>query len=72
MEAVRRVKIGKGRPSSVLFVKVSLTFLYYNGVVHREFLSKGRTVNKEYSLEVMRLLREAMGRKRPDLGRNNL
>lgn len=53
-------------------VKVLLTvFFDYNGVVHHEFLPEGRTVNKEYYLQVMRRLREAIRRKRPDLWQNN-
>ena len=42
-------------------VKGLLTvFFDSNGVVHREFLPEGPTVNKEYYLEVMRRLREAI------------
>lgn len=53
-------------------VKVLLTvFFDYNGLVHQEFLPQGRTVNKEYYLEVMRRLREAIRRKRPGLWKNN-
>ena len=49
-------------------VKVLLTvFFNYRGVVHQEFLRRGRTVNKEYYLEVMRRLREAIRKKRPEL-----
>ncbi|UYV75446.1 hypothetical protein LAZ67_13000301 [Cordylochernes scorpioides] len=40
------------------------------GVVHHEFLPQGRTVNKEYYLQVMRNLREAISQKRPDLWKN--
>jgi len=32
----------------------------YNGIVHHEFLPEGQTVNKEYYLDVMRCLREAV------------
>ncbi|UYV63933.1 hypothetical protein LAZ67_2006053 [Cordylochernes scorpioides] len=46
-------------------VKVLLTVL-----VHHEFLPQGRTVNKEYYLQVMRNLREAIRQKRPDLWKN--
>jgi len=53
-------------------VKVLLTvFFDYDGVVHHEFLPEGTTVNKEYYLQVMRRLREAIRRKRPDLWKNN-
>ncbi|UYV70305.1 hypothetical protein LAZ67_7002479 [Cordylochernes scorpioides] len=40
------------------------------GVVHHEFLPQGRTVNKEYYLQVMRNLRAAIRQKRPDLWKN--
>ena len=53
-------------------VKVLLTvFFNYHGVVHQEFLPQGRTVKKEYYLEVMRRLREALRKKRPELWKNN-
>ncbi|UYV70896.1 hypothetical protein LAZ67_8001037 [Cordylochernes scorpioides] len=52
-------------------VKVLLTvFFDCRGVVHHEFLPQGRTVNKEYYLQVMRNLREAILQKRPDLWKN--
>ncbi|UYV78960.1 hypothetical protein LAZ67_17000504 [Cordylochernes scorpioides] len=53
-------------------VKVLLTvFFDCRGVVHHEFLPQGRTVNKEYYLQVMRNLREAIRQKRPDLWKND-
>ncbi|UYV69816.1 hypothetical protein LAZ67_7000859 [Cordylochernes scorpioides] len=52
-------------------VKVLLTvFFDCRGVVHHEFLPQGRTVNKEYYLQVMRNLHEAIRQKRPDLWKN--
>ncbi|UYV71894.1 hypothetical protein LAZ67_9000961 [Cordylochernes scorpioides] len=52
-------------------VKVLLTvFFDCRGVVHQEFFPQGRTVNKEYYLQVMRNLREAIRQKRPDLWKN--
>jgi DNA-binding Lrp family transcriptional regulator len=46
-------------------VKVMLTvFFYSEGVVHYEFLPQGRTVNKEYYVEVMQHLREAVRKKK--------
>ncbi len=52
--------------------KAMLTvFMDYNGVVHHEFLPDGQTVNKEYYLGVMRRLREAIRKKRPQLWQNN-
>ena len=53
-------------------VNVLLTvFFNYHGVVHQEFLSQVNTVNKEYYFEVMRRLREAIRKKRPELWKNN-
>ncbi|CAD7002724.1 unnamed protein product [Ceratitis capitata] len=40
------------------------------GVVDHEFLPQGRTVNKEYYLQVMRNLGEAIRQKRPNLWEN--
>ncbi|UYV76625.1 hypothetical protein LAZ67_14001499 [Cordylochernes scorpioides] len=52
-------------------VKVLLTvFFDCRGVVHHEFFPQGRTVNKEYYLQVMRNLRKAICQKRPDLWKN--
>ena len=52
-------------------MKVLLTvFFDCNGVVYHEFLSEGRTVNKEYCLEVMRLLCEAIRQKPTELWKN--
>lgn len=53
-------------------VKVLLTvFFDYNGIVYHEFLPQGQTVTKEYYLSVLRRLREAIRRKRPELWRDN-
>ena len=49
-------------------VQVLLTvFFDCNGVVHHEFLGQGRTVNKEYYLEVMHRSREAIRQKLTEL-----
>ncbi|UYV78510.1 hypothetical protein LAZ67_16001822 [Cordylochernes scorpioides] len=54
-------------------VKVLLkVFFDCRGVVHHEFLPQGRTVNKEYYLQVMRNLREAIRQKRPICGRTKI
>ena len=48
-------------------VKVMLKVIFDSeGVVHYDFLPQGRTVNKEYYLEVMQRLHEAVRKKRPD------
>ena len=45
-------------------------FFDCNGVVHRKFLPRARTVNKEYYLKVMRQLCEAIRQKRTELWKN--
>ena len=51
--------------------KKVLLFVFFdcNGVVHHEFLPQGRAVNKEYCLEVMSRLREAIRQKLKGLGK---
>jgi histone-lysine N-methyltransferase SETMAR len=53
-------------------IKVMLK-VYFDSesVVHYEFLPQGRTVNKEYYLEVIQRLREAVRKKRPDAWQEN-
>ena len=52
-------------------VKVLLTvFFHCNAGEHHEFLPQCRTVNKEYYLEVMDRLREAIRQKRTELWKN--
>ena len=46
-------------------------FFDCNGVVHHEFLQQGCTVSKEYYLEVVRRLCEAIRKKRTKLWKNN-
>ena len=53
-------------------VKVMLTVFFDSEVVvHYEFLPQGRTVNKEYYLDVMQRLHEEVRKKRPDASRVN-
>ena len=52
-------------------VKVLLTVYFdCNGVVHHEFLPQGITINKEYYLEVIIRLHEAIRQKRTELWKN--
>ena len=49
-------------------VKVMLTvFFGSHGVVHQEYAPQGQNIDKEYYLEILRRLRVAVRRKRPDL-----
>ena len=45
-------------------------FFDCNGLVHHKFLPQGRTINKEYYLEVMRQFREEIRQKRTELWKN--
>ena len=49
-------------------VKVMLTcFFDSRGIVHHEYAPEDQTINKEYYQQVLRRLREAVRRKRPDM-----
>ena len=49
-------------------VKVMLTcFLDSRGIVHHEYAPEGQIINKECYVEVLRRLRDAVRRKRPDM-----
>jgi len=53
-------------------VKVMLTvFFYWKGIAHYDFVPRGETVNKEFYINVLKHLREAMRRKRPEAQTNN-
>ena len=51
----------------------SMLIIYFDirGIIHREFLPQGQTVNKEFYCDgdILRRLRENIRRKRPDLWR---
>jgi transposase len=48
-------------------VKVQTVYFDYRRIVHHSYAPEGQTINKEYYLEVIRHLRDAVQRKRPDL-----
>ena len=50
--------------------KMLIVFFDVRGIVHREFIPPGQTVNQELYLEVLRQLRENVRRKRPELWRS--
>ena len=45
-------------------------FFDWKGIVHHEFVPRGETVNKEFYLKVMKRLREAVRRERPEVRTN--
>ena len=63
------------RPKKALSVRLNMkvlltVFFDCNCVVHHEFLPQGLVVNKEYYLDVMCRLREAISQKRTELWKN--
>jgi len=46
-----------------------IVFFDVQGIVHREFIPPGQTVNQEFYLEVLRQFREKVLRKHPELWR---
>jgi hypothetical protein len=47
-----------------------IVFFNWKGIVHHEFVPRGETVSKEFYLKVMKRLREAVRRKRPEVWTN--
>jgi len=47
-----------------------LVFFDWQGIIHHEFVPHGQTVNKEFYVAVLKRLREAVRRKRPQLWMN--
>ena len=71
MKVSRRTKTEKIISSSFKCEGFAYCFLRLQWrVVHHEFLPQGRTVNKEYYLEVMRRLRENIRQKCTELWKN--
>jgi len=48
-----------------------ICFFDQKGIVHKEFVPAGETVNAAFYVEVLKPLRENVRRKRPDQWRNN-
>jgi hypothetical protein len=66
-ENFRRDKKARQSPRNV---KVFLIFLYGKGFFHHEFVPRGQTFNGQFYLEVMKRLREAERKKKPEGWKN--
>jgi len=58
----RRKKAGMSRSN---MTEILVVFFDWQGVIHYEFVPRGETVNKEFYVAVLKRLREAVHRKRP-------
>ena len=47
-----------------------MVFFDWQGVIHYKFIPHGQTVNKEFYIPILKRLREAVRRKRPQLWTN--
>jgi len=57
----------KGEASKSNVKNVLICFFDIKGLVHFEFVPQGQTVNRQFYLEVLKRLRDAVRRKRPEL-----
>ncbi|GFX84360.1 mariner Mos1 transposase [Trichonephila clavipes] len=55
----------KARQSQGNIKSMLIVFFDYEGIVHHEYAHTGQTINKEYYVEVLKRLRNAIRRKRP-------
>ena len=60
----------KSSPCSIQNQGAAHSFFDASGVVHHEYLPEGSTVNQTYYIEVLKRLRDAIQRKRPELWRS--
>ena len=60
----------RARMSRSKLKEVMVVFFDWHGVIHYEFVPRGQTVNKEFYVAVLKRLREAVRRKRPQLWTN--
>ena len=59
------VQTNHGRKKHVKVGAMSSQCCLFFSIVHYEFASRGQTINKEYYVEVLKRLRDAVRRKRP-------
>ena len=62
----------EGKASEKQHKSMLICFFDQKGIVHKEFVPPGQTVNAAFYVEVLKRLRENVRRKRPDQWRNNI
>jgi len=60
----------KGRQVRSKTKVMLLAFFYSEGIVHHEYAPDGKTINKEFYVEVLRRMRESVLRKQPEKWRD--
>ena len=60
----------KGAASQIKCENLLICFFDIKGLVHFEFVPRGQTVNRLFYLEVLKRLRDAVRRKRPEMWRS--
>jgi hypothetical protein len=60
----------KARQVRINIKSMLIIFLDIRGIVHKEFVPPGQTVNGKFYCEVLRRLRENLRRKRPGMWKN--
>ena len=70
MEKTGVTSTEEGKASNIK--SMLICFFDQKGIVHKEFVPPGQTVNAAFYVEVLKLLRETVRRKRPVQWRNNI
>ena len=71
MEKSRVTSTEEGKASESNIKSMLIGFFDQKGIVHKEFVPPGQTGNAAFYVQVLKRLRENVGRKRPDQWRNN-
>jgi hypothetical protein len=69
---LERKQAASPQPKKSLMMKsqiktILISFFDIKDIVHFEFISQGKTINQAYHMEILKRLREAVHRKRPEI-----
>jgi len=60
-------KVKKGQQVQLKVNIMLISFFYANGIVHKEFVPPGQTVNQQFYLKVLKRLCDSVRKKRPEM-----